>query len=151
MTDRTATKKKFTWHKVSKKIDGICRKIKLDKWKAWLYLIPTIVLLAIFTFWPIINTVRMAFTVYWDAEAPVYEYDENGNILTDDETGKKVILGYGEYKGYNIALDIAGETDFEFGFNNFTAVLKYNGFLQIMKNTVIHLLKFLFINISNVL
>ncbi len=33
------------------------------KWKAWLYLAPAIVLLLIFTVWPIINTLRMAF---WD-------------------------------------------------------------------------------------
>ncbi|MBR3748810.1 MAG: sugar ABC transporter permease [Firmicutes bacterium] len=31
------------------------------QWKAWLYLAPALVLLAIFTVWPIINTVRMAF------------------------------------------------------------------------------------------
>ena len=31
------------------------------KWKAWLYLAPAIVLLLIFTVWPIINTVRIAF------------------------------------------------------------------------------------------
>ncbi len=30
------------------------------KWKAWLYLAPAIVLLLIFTVWPIINTVRMS-------------------------------------------------------------------------------------------
>ena len=30
-------------------------------WKAWLYLSPAIVLLLIFTAWPIVNTVRMAF------------------------------------------------------------------------------------------
>lgn len=32
-------------------------------WKAWLYLSPALVLLAIFTVWPIINTIRMAFLV----------------------------------------------------------------------------------------
>jgi len=32
-----------------------------QQWKAWLYLAPAIVLLLIFTVWPIINTVRMAF------------------------------------------------------------------------------------------
>ena len=32
------------------------------QWKAWLYLAPAIVLLLIFTVWPIINTLRMAFT-----------------------------------------------------------------------------------------
>lgn len=31
------------------------------QWKAWLYLAPAIVLLLMFTVWPIINTVRMAF------------------------------------------------------------------------------------------
>ena len=31
------------------------------QWKAWLYLSPAIILLLIFTVWPIINTVRMAF------------------------------------------------------------------------------------------
>ncbi len=31
------------------------------KWKAWLYLSPAIVLLLIFTVWPIFNTLRMAF------------------------------------------------------------------------------------------
>ena len=32
-----------------------------QQWKAWVYLAPAIVLLLIFTVWPIINTVRMAF------------------------------------------------------------------------------------------
>jgi guanylate kinase len=31
------------------------------QWKAWLYLAPAIALLLVFTVWPIINTVRMAF------------------------------------------------------------------------------------------
>ena len=34
-----------------------------QQWKAWLYLAPAIVLLLVFTVWPIINTVRMAFLV----------------------------------------------------------------------------------------
>ena len=33
---------------------------KFDKWKGWLYLSPAIVLLLIFTVWPIFNTVRMS-------------------------------------------------------------------------------------------
>ncbi len=32
-----------------------------QQWKAWVYLSPAIILLLIFTVWPIINTVRMAF------------------------------------------------------------------------------------------
>ncbi len=37
------------------------QKIKFDKWKGWLYLSPAIVLLLIFTIWPIFNTVRISF------------------------------------------------------------------------------------------
>jgi multiple sugar transport system permease protein len=32
-----------------------------QQWKAWLYLSPALILLLVFTVWPIINTVRMAF------------------------------------------------------------------------------------------
>ena len=32
-----------------------------QQWKAWLYLSPAIVLLLVFTVWPIVNTIRMAF------------------------------------------------------------------------------------------
>ncbi len=34
---------------------------KFDKWKGWLYLSPALVLLGIFTVWPIFNTVSLAF------------------------------------------------------------------------------------------
>ena len=34
---------------------------KKNNWKAWLYLLPAIVILLIFTVWPIINTVRISF------------------------------------------------------------------------------------------
>ena len=34
-----------------------------QQWKAWVYLAPAIALLLVFTVWPIINTVRMAFLV----------------------------------------------------------------------------------------
>ena len=35
-------------------------RIKFDSWKGWVYLIPTLILLAVFTVWPIINTVRIS-------------------------------------------------------------------------------------------
>ena len=38
-----------------------------QQWKAWLYLLPAIVLLMIFTVWPIINTVRLAFLEGYNA------------------------------------------------------------------------------------
>ena len=108
------------------------------QWKAWLYLLPAIILLLIFTVWPIINTVRMAFTVYWDPYAPVYldEYDEYGQ--------QKVM--YGKYVGYNIAADIGNDKkedgdptkfSYEFGLDNFKTVLNYDGFWVIMRNTVL--------------
>ncbi len=43
------------------------RKVKFDKWKGWIYLLPCIVLLLIFTVWPIINTVRFAFLDKYNA------------------------------------------------------------------------------------
>ena len=39
---------------------------KFDKWKGWLYLSPAIVMLLIFTVWPIINTLRMSVLVDYD-------------------------------------------------------------------------------------
>lgn len=48
------SKKKFS-------LKELLIKVRFDKWKAWLYLLPAIILLAIFTVWPIINTVRVAF------------------------------------------------------------------------------------------
>ena len=40
--------------------------IKQNQWKAWLYLLPAIVLLLIFTGWPIVNTIRIAFMEGYD-------------------------------------------------------------------------------------
>ena len=37
------------------------------QWKAWLYLSPALVLISIFTVWPIINTVRIAFLEGYDS------------------------------------------------------------------------------------
>ena len=37
------------------------QKIRFEEWKAWIYLLPTVILLLIFTVWPIFNTLRMAF------------------------------------------------------------------------------------------
>ena len=46
-------------------------RVHFDKWKAWIYLLPAIFLLAIFTVWPIINTVRVAF---------LDDYNSLGNV-----------------------------------------------------------------------
>lgn len=71
------------------------------KWKAWVYLSPAIILLLVFTVWPIFNTVRMAFL-------------EN-------------------YSG----LKAVGGATFKFGIGNFTRVIKYQKFVQCMKNTIL--------------
>ncbi len=42
------------------------------QWKAWIYLSPAIVLLLIFTVWPIINTVRIAFLEGYNALEAAY-------------------------------------------------------------------------------
>ena len=100
-------------------------KIKFDKWKAWLYLLPAIILLLIFTVWPIINTVKMAFTVYWD---PLQGVDLNEDGIDDV---------WGAYKPYSLVQDMSGDRTFEFGFSNFTDVVKDAGFKVIMKNTIL--------------
>ena len=121
---------------------------KFDKWKAWLYLSPALVLLLIFTVWPLINTVKMAFTSYYDPNAVVFKTDENGDFIFDDETGKKEILEKGKWYGYSVAKDVGNKTleekgmydqmvDFQFSFNNFKEVIGYDGFGTVMKNTII--------------
>ena len=42
------------------------KKLKFDKWKGWIYLLPAIALLLVFTVWPIFNTVRIAFLEGYD-------------------------------------------------------------------------------------
>lgn len=49
-------------------IKFVCRKLKFDKWKAWVYLSPAIILLLIFTVWPIINTTKLAFVEHYSTE-----------------------------------------------------------------------------------
>ncbi len=63
-----------------------------QQWKAWLYLSPAIVLLLVFTVWPIINTVRMAFL-------------ENYNSLTA-LVGTQFNIGFGNF------LKVIGRDDF---------------------------------------
>ena len=61
MAKESATTKRYIGYEIGKRIDSFCYKIKFDKWKGWVYLAPAIVLLLIFTGWPIINTVRYSF------------------------------------------------------------------------------------------
>ena len=72
-----------------------------QQWKAWLYLLPTLILLAVFTVWPIFNTVRMSLL-----------------------------------EGYTTMGSVNG-MQYSFGIGNFTRVLKYPGFINCLKNTVL--------------
>lgn len=55
-----------------------------NQWKAWLYLLPAIILLLIFTVWPIINTVKMSF---------LEGYNTMGAI-----GGQKFKVGFGNFE-----------------------------------------------------
>ncbi len=61
------------------------------QWKAWLYLAPAIVLLLVFTLWPIINTVGMAFLVDYDINKSLggtefsFGFDNFVNIVEFDQ------------------------------------------------------------------
>ena len=90
------------------------QKIRFEEWKAWIYLAPAVVLLLIFTVWPIINTLRLAF----------WEY-------------------------YSIMKELGGTLDTTFGLKNFEKVIKYRGFIDCLKNTM--LLTILTVPISTIL
>ena len=83
------------------------------QWKAWLYLAPAIILLLVFTVWPIINTVSMAFQ-------EGYDYS---NI--------KKLEAYNEMNGTNLKLDMP------IGLGNFKSVLAYEEFGTVLGNTMI--------------
>ncbi len=63
-------------------------------WKAWLYLAPAIVLLLIFTAWPIINTVRLAFL----------EGYQSSRVGVSFEVGFHNFAYVMQYKGFTQAL-----------------------------------------------
>lgn len=82
-----------------------------QQWKAWLYLSPAIILLLIFTVWPIFNTLRLAFLEGYDTA---------------------IELGWfrkGQYRG--------DPYPFSVGFGNFLTVIKNKEFLNILKNTML--------------
>ncbi len=54
-----------------------------DKWKGWIYLSPALILLLVFTVWPIFNTVRLAFL--------------EGYNSMDAVTGKTFEFGFGNF------------------------------------------------------
>ena len=49
------------WLFIASQEDKILWGLRFKKYKGWLYLAPALIILAIFTVWPIINTIRMSF------------------------------------------------------------------------------------------
>ena len=67
----------------------VVKKLKFDKWKGWIYLSPAIVLLLIFTVYPIFNTVSIAFlddyTLAGDRIGKTYQFGfENFRWVVQD-------------------------------------------------------------------
>ena len=60
MANESVAKKEYPLYELGKKINAFAKAIKFDQWKGWIYLSPAIVLILIFTVWPIFNTVRMS-------------------------------------------------------------------------------------------
>ena len=60
MANESVETKKYFWYELGKKVNAFLKKIKFDQWKGWIYLSPALVLLLIFTVWPIFNTIRMS-------------------------------------------------------------------------------------------
>ena len=107
------------WDNFRAKRKQFLRKIYFDRWKGWIYLFPCLVLLAIFTIWPIFNTLRMAF---WNGYG----------VMT--EIGRETLREeWITLKGY----DPGNLYPFQFGIENFTRVVEYGQFWQCMKNTVL--------------
>ena len=82
-----------------------------QQWKAWLYLSPAIILLLVFTVWPILNTLRLAFLNGYDSAT---------------ELGW---INKGQYLGRPYP--------FAIGIENFLTVIKTDEFSTILTNTML--------------
>ena len=84
------------------------RKNKVENnWKAWLYLAPALVLLLVFTVWPIINTIRISFMV-----------DQYGD-------------------SYNGISELGTLYTYHFSFNNYKTVVEFYRFKDCIKTTML--------------
>lgn len=118
---------------------GFCVNIlykKFDKYKAWIYLLPALVMLLIFTVWPMINTLSMAF---WNdysigdelnAEMKKEQYEEMRNEIYE-QTGDYW------YNGQYLYPPESNPYPYDFGIDNFTNVIKYPEFLKCLRNTML--------------
>ena len=96
---------------MSRKEKTVKKKSK-NQWKAWLYLTPMLILLLVFTVWPIFNTVRISFLCRWDPDL-------------------------GAIVGYNYS-DAMNGAKYQFGINNFINVFTTgDSFLTALGNTML--------------
>ncbi len=129
-----------------------------DKWKAWLYLLPALILLLIFTVYPIYNTVKLAFTVYYEPDDVVL--GDDGMPIFDDDGNVQL----GVYKPYTLAVDVgndeidkkieegrengtlseaqiqeleAEKRNFQFGLHSYVKVITSDVFFTMLRNTII--------------
>lgn len=94
------------------------------QWKAWIYLLPTVILLLIFTVWPIINTVTTAFIYkveYKPATIQVESVEnEEYRFFYINEEGEKKYLGAHQLEDGSVQLMYVSDAE---GTNN---VFKYD-------------------------
>lgn len=67
-------------------------KLHYDKWKGWVYLLPVLVLISIFTVWPIFNTVRIAFLEDYSALSK-----EGGETFKFGLSNFKNVIAYSQF------------------------------------------------------
>lgn len=104
---------------------------KNDKWKALIALAPTLILMIVFTFYPILNTIVSAFMegytygVLHDTDSAIGWLDHFGEtVMMTQYDGNEQIIGFtNEYIGI--------------GFGNFGAVFSDPTFITALKNTAI--------------
>ncbi len=99
---------------LSKEEKKILWQARWSRWKAWVYLLPAIVILGIFTVWPIINTVRISFMGQWTTEG-----------------------GSTWWEGYSYSAALNPNTHYVFGFNNFSSVVSDIDFVTCLTNTLL--------------
>lgn len=110
---------------------------KKDTWKAILSLAPALILMAIFTVYPIINTVFTAFMegytygVWFDVK------DKYGDVVTEgwlSNFGKTLVERSYDSEG-NLISEVSQH--FGLGFGNFVSVFKDPTFIRSLKNTAL--------------
>ena len=76
---------------------------KKNDWRAWLYLAPVLILLSVFTFYPLISTIVIAFTkdyVYLTQSGSGFTFDNFAKIFRSEQVGDEIV--YSEVVKYAI-------------------------------------------------